>query len=254
MLQGRTALVTGAGNGIGRAVSLDLARHGVRVIGTGRTDESLQQTREILLREGLDMDIRVCDGASAVEVETLRHDLANERVSILVNNAGVAGPVAALTEVEVEDWDATFANNVRAVFLMCKAFIPGMVANRLGDVVNIASVSGKRPLPNRTPYCASKMAVIGLSTTLAWEVGEFGVKVNSLSPGPVDGPRIRSVLSAAAERTGGSYEDAAESFLSRTAMHRMLSEEEVAAGVRMVIETDGLTAADLDLSAGMVAR
>lgn len=254
MLSGRTAVVTGAGNGIGRAVVLDLVRHGVSVIGTGRTQQTLRETQELCRKEGFDLDVQVCDSSSPADVERLGTALRGEEVSILINNAGVAGPVAPLSEIDVADWDATFASNVGGVFLMCREFVPKIVERRAGDVVNIASVSGKRPLPNRTPYCASKMAVIGLSNTLAWEVGAAGVKVNTLSPGPVDGPRIRTVLAAAAEQSGGSYDDAAEAFLSRTALHRMLTEAEVAAGVRMVIETDGLTAADIDLSAGMVAR
>jgi NAD(P)-dependent dehydrogenase (short-subunit alcohol dehydrogenase family) len=78
-----------------------------------------------------------------------------------------------------------FAVNVRGVYLMCRAFLPPMMARSSGDVINLASVSGKRPLARRTPYTASKMAVIGLTATLAWEVGPSGVSVNSLSPGPV---------------------------------------------------------------------
>ncbi|WDV34364.1 SDR family oxidoreductase [Streptomyces sp. AD16] len=109
--------------------------------------------------------------------------MAGEEISVLVNNAGVAGPVAPLTDITPEEWDEVFAVNVRGVYLMCRAFLPAMTRRGFGDVVNVASVSGKRPLLRRTPYCASKMAVIGLTTTLAGEVGPQGVTVNSLSPG-----------------------------------------------------------------------
>ena len=111
------------------------------------------------------------DTSSESSVAALADSLAGEYVSILVNNAGIAGPVAPLTDVSVDDWDEVFAVNVRGVFLMCRAFLPAMIDRGAGDIINIASVSGKRPLARRTPYTASKMAVIGLTTTLAHEVG-----------------------------------------------------------------------------------
>ena len=98
----------------------------------------------------------------------------DEDISILVNNAGIAGPVAPLVDITADEWDDVFAINVRGVFLMCRAFLPAMIERGAGDIINVASVSGKRPLARRTPYCASKMAVIGLTTTLAHEVGPLG--------------------------------------------------------------------------------
>src|ERR671916_3258 len=100
--------------------------------------------------------------------------------------------------------------NVRGTYLMCRAFLPGMIARRAGDVINLASVSGKRPLAGRTPYCASKMAVLGLTSTLAFEVGPAGVHVNCLSPGPVDGDRMDRNFRLEAARSGTSYEQARE--------------------------------------------
>lgn len=254
MITGRTALITGAGNGIGRAIALDLARNGAAVVAAGRTVENLEETAAIAEGDGYRIEVQVCDVADAESVAQLARRLQHSEVSILVNNAGVAGPVKDLVSIETAEWDETFAANVRGVFHMCRAFLPGMIERREGDIVNISSVSGKRPLPKRTPYCASKMAVIGLTNTLAWEVGVHGVKVNSVSPGPVDGPRIRNVLAAAGESSNRTLVEVTDEFLDRTAMKRMLTEHEVAIGVRNVIETQGLTAADLDLSAGMVGR
>lgn len=96
-----------------------------------------------------------------------------------------------LVAIEPQEWDEVFAANVRGVYLICRAFLPRMVAAGRGDVVNVASVSGKRPLLNRTPYTASKMTVLGLTRTLAGEVGPSGDAVNSLSPGPVRGHHVR---------------------------------------------------------------
>jgi NAD(P)-dependent dehydrogenase (short-subunit alcohol dehydrogenase family) len=191
------ALVTGAGNGLGRAITLGLAAAGARVILAGRNREKL----DAVAREaGQGARVAVVDTAAEASVAALAAELAAEEISILVNNVGVAGPVAPLTEVTLSQWDDVFAVNVRGVFLMCRAFLPAMVARGTGDVINLASVTGKRPLARRTPYAASKLAVIGLTTTLAHEVGPHGVSVNSLSPGPVEGPRMRRNFTLEAER------------------------------------------------------
>jgi NAD(P)-dependent dehydrogenase (short-subunit alcohol dehydrogenase family) len=250
-LAGRTALVTGAGNGLGRAIALALAGAGARVVIAGRRRATLDA---VAAEIGNDVVVATVDTSAEGSVAALAESLADETVSILVNNAGVAGPVAPLTDVSVDDWDEVFAVNVRGVFLMCRAFLPPMVTRGSGDIINIASVSGKRPLVRRTPYTASKMAVIGLTATLAHEVGHLGIAVNSLSPGPVSGPRMERNFAREAELTGTSVEAAEAEFVSRAAFRRMVTESEVAAAVLAMLAMPGLTAADIDLSAGMVAR
>ncbi|MCA1185114.1 MULTISPECIES: SDR family NAD(P)-dependent oxidoreductase [unclassified Saccharopolyspora] len=250
-LAGRTALVTGGGNGLGRAMCRALSAEGARVIAVGRTRESLAETVSGLPGAGR---AETCDVADPDSVAALAELLADEEVSILVNNAGIAGPVAPLTEIEPAEWDEVFAANVRGTYLVCRAFLPAMTARGAGDVVNVASVSGKRPLARRTPYCASKMAVLGLTTTLAAEVGPLGVAVNSLSPGPVDGPRMARNFRLEAERTGTTVEQAEAEFVSRAALGRMVTEDEVGAALVAMLRMPGLCAADVDLSAGMVGR
>lgn len=254
MFAGRTALVSGAGNGLGRAMARRLYESGARLILVGRDLTKLEVTRQAIEAPADRCRIETCDVADPGSVAMLAETLHDEQVSILVNNAGVPGPVADLVDIDPDDWDAVFATNVRGVFLMCQAFLPPMIAARGGDVVNVASVSGKRPLARRTPYCASKMAVIGLTTTLAAETGPFGVRVNTLSPGPVNGPRMERNFRLEAERTGVSREEAEQAFVSRSALGRMVEEDEVGQALVAMLQMPGLTAADIDLSAGMVAR
>jgi NAD(P)-dependent dehydrogenase (short-subunit alcohol dehydrogenase family) len=251
---GRTAVVTGAGSGLGRAISLALAVSGARVILVGRRLGRLDAVAGEIRAAGGSARVHACDTSDPGSVDVLAADLAGEDVSILINNAGVPGPVAELVDIGPEEWDEVFAVNVRGVFLMCRAFVPRMVARGSGDVINLASVSGKRPLARRTPYASSKMAVIGLTATLAHEVGRSGVVVNSLSPGPVRGERMDRNFCLEAMRTGSSYEEAREAFVSRGALHRLLEEEEAGAAVVAMLNMPGLTGADVDLSAGMVAR
>jgi NAD(P)-dependent dehydrogenase (short-subunit alcohol dehydrogenase family) len=191
-IRGRTALVPSA------AIAHALAAEGARTVLVGRNAEKLAAVAAEL---GPAARAEACDVADETAVADLADRVADENVSILVNNAGVAGPVAPLVDITVADWDDVFAANVRGVFLMCRAFLPAMITRGVGDVINLASVSGKRPLARRTPYTASKMAVIGLTATLAQEVGPLGVIVNSLSPGPVKGPRMERNFAREAERS-----------------------------------------------------
>jgi NAD(P)-dependent dehydrogenase (short-subunit alcohol dehydrogenase family) len=247
---GRTALVTGGGSGLGAAIAAHLVGAGARVVLVGRRPEPLRETAE---RLGPTARTEVCDVAEPDAVTALAERLRDEEVSILVNNAGIAGPVAPLVEVEPAEWDEVFAVNVRGTYLVCRAFLPAMVARGDGDVINVASVSGKRPLIRRTPYCASKMAVIGLTATLAFEVGPAGVRVNSLSPGAVEGDRMDRNFRLEAERTGASIADAREGFLGRAALGRMITADEVGRAVVAMLAMPGMTGADVDLSAGIVA-
>lgn len=229
-LAGRTALVTGAGNGLGRAISITLAAAGARVILTGRTAETLAETAD-LIGDNDQTRVAACDVSSPEVVDALQDLLANEDIDLLVNNAGIGGPVKAIIDVLPSEWDEVFGANVRSIYLMCRAFLPAMYKRGSGDVINIASVSGKRPLARRTPYVASKMAVLGLTRTLAFEAGPHGVRVNSLSPGPCRGARMTRNFTAEAAATGTSYEQAEEVFVARAALHRLVEEAEVAAAV-----------------------
>lgn len=249
-LTGRTAVVTGGGSGLGAAIARALHAVGASVVVVGRDTAKLDA---VVAELGPRARAVACDVADPASVDALRSALEDTEVSILVNNAGIPGPVAALTDIEVDDWDEVFAVNVRGTFLLCKALLPGMVERGDGDVINVASVSGKRPLAHRTPYCASKMAVIGLTSTLAFEVGPAGVRVNSLSPGPVQGPRMARNFRLEAERSGTSVDDAEQAFVSRAALGRMVTEEEVGAAVVAMLAMPGMCGADVDLSAGMVA-
>lgn len=249
-LTGRTAVVTGGGSGLGAAIARALHAAGAEVVLVGRDRQKLAATASALGPRARGL---ACDVSDAASVGALSDALRGTEVSILVNNAGIPGPVAPLVDIDVDDWDEVFDVNVRGTFLLCKALLPGMIERGDGDVINIASVSGKRPLAHRTPYCASKMAVIGLTSTLAFEVGPAGVRVNSLSPGPVQGPRMERNFRLEAERSGTTVGDAEQVFVSRAALGRMVTEEEVGAAVLAMLAMPGMCGADVDLSAGMVA-
>ena len=253
-LNGRIAAVTGAATGLGRAIALLYAAEGADVAVLDRNGQGAEivaaRIRE-LGRRSLAVTVDVGDEA-AVRLAFAAVEAELGSLDILVNNAGIV-TVSLLDTMATETFDEMIRINLKSVFLCSRAVLPGMTARGDGDVINIASVSGKRPLAHRTPYCASKMAVIGLTSTLAFEVGPAGVRVNTLSPGPVSGPRMARNFRLEAERSGASIEAAEAAFVSRAALGRMVTEEEVGAAVLAMLGMPGLCGSDVDLSAGMIA-
>ena len=167
---GVTALVTGGASGIGAAIAQRLRRDGVPVL-----------TADVAA--GADRRLDVTDPEA---VAALREDLG--AVGILVNCAGVVGPSRPLVEVDLADWRRTFAVNVEGTFLMCRAFVPGMVAAGWGRVVNLASIAAKEPNPCQSAYSAAKAAVLALTKSLGKEVATTGVLVNAIAPAAVSTP------------------------------------------------------------------
>jgi len=257
-LTGRVALVTGAGRGIGRAVALRCAAEGAAVALTGRSLPELEDVAALVEGAGgrahvSHMDVQDAGSVSSA-VRAVGSDLGE--VDVLVANSGVAGPTAPLWEVTPQEWDATHAVNVRGVFLCCRAVLPAMLGRGAGAVVVIGSISGKRPLANRTPYTSSKTALIGLVRSLAAEAGPHGVRVNLVSPGPVTGPRLDLVLDAAARATGRTPEEELAGYAQQAPLRRLASPDDVAAAV-VFLAGDGassVTGEDLNVSAGIVAH
>jgi NADP-dependent 3-hydroxy acid dehydrogenase YdfG len=186
LLNGKVALVTGASRGIGEATALTLGLAGANVVVTARTAEELEQLAGRLS----EMDVKAlavpADLTQAGDVERLKETVLTHfsRVDILVNNAGVGkyGPLSSLT---VEDYDWMMDTNMRSSFLCTHAFLPGMLENRSGWVVFIASVAGLKGLPHESVYCATKFAQVGFAQSLDYETREMGVRVSVIAPGGV---------------------------------------------------------------------
>jgi len=248
--------VTGAGTGIGREISLRLAADGADVVLTGRSAGPMEEVAAEVRAVGGRASVVRMDLREPASIEAAAKAVQEEfgRVDVLVNNSGVGGPSAPLWEIDPEEWEDTFRVNVTGTFLVCRAFLPGMVERRSGSVVVIGSMTGKRPLVNRTPYAASKTALIGLVRTLAFELGPHGIRVNLVSPGPVEGKRIQWVLEQQAKARGITFEQARDDFTSASPLKRLVPPGDVADAVAYLASprSASITGDDINVSAGLV--
>lgn len=249
------AVVTGGNRGIGQAITVALACSGATVVATARDTSTLDDTLEAAEKAGGVAVAKPCDVRdpdSMVELAASVRELGP--VATVVANAGVAGPTAVLHEIDPADWRDCLATDVDGVFHTFRAFIPEMIERRAGSLTAISSMTGKRPLQGRTPYAASKMAVIGLMRSLALELGEYGIRANTVCPGAVAGPRIDDVIRRQAESRGVSLDEARAEFTGASPMAKLVEADEVAA-VCAFLASDAaaaITGEDVNVSAGAV--
>jgi NAD(P)-dependent dehydrogenase (short-subunit alcohol dehydrogenase family) len=255
-LEGRRAVVTGGGQGIGAAIAKGLASAGAHVVINGRRRATLDAVCEAIRADGGEAECFTGDVTDPAHLEELMAAASGGAgtIDILVNNAGISGPTAPLADVTLADWNETLAVNLTGVFLACKAALPYLERAAHGKIVNIGSVTGKQPLVNRSPYAAAKLGVVGLTRTLAHEVGPKGISVNVISPWLVDGERLDSVITTMAQERGLKAEELRAEMTAGTAFKRPVTEEDV---VKMTLflcsaGADNLTGQDFNVSGGAV--
>ena len=221
-LAGKTAFLTAAAQGIGRATAIAFAREGAKVIATDVDETGLAS----LARE-CGCTTRRLDVLDAAAIETAAREAGP--VNVLFNAAGIvhAGSVLEFSEA---DWDLAFNLNARSMARTIRAFLPGMLAVGAGSIVNIASVAGSvKGVPNRFVYGASKAAVIGLTKAVAADFMTRGIRCNAICPGTVETPSLATRIRTQAAQSGRSEDEVRSQFVGRQPMGRLGSAEEIAA-------------------------
>jgi 3-oxoacyl-[acyl-carrier protein] reductase len=187
-LLGQVAVVTGAGRGIGAAIARKLASLGAATILCGRTKATLDSTAEAILAAGGKAEVIPCDVTELHQLEyaAARVDSTFHRLDILVNNAGVGAFSGPLHNLLPEDWDRVLNTNLRGVYFAVRAFVPLMIRNYSGHVINISSLAGKNALPNGAAYAASKWGLNGLTYSIAEELRPHNIRASVICPGSTE--------------------------------------------------------------------
>ncbi len=241
-LDGKKAIVTGAAKGIGAAITTTLAREGADVLLTARESGPLDRVAEEVRTMGRAALVVACDVTDEAEVKAMVNhalDAFGGRIDILVNVAGVTGPIETpVQDIDVADFDYVITANERGTFLPIKYVVPTMIAQKSGKIVNIGGTSGLRGYAMRTAYSASKWAVRGITRTVALEVGKYNVNVNAVCPGIVETPRMQKLCEEKARVRGWTVDEVYDEYVQEMALKRVTTPEDVANAVLFMSSED----------------
>ena len=237
MLEGKIALVTGASRGIGRAIALELAKQGARVVGTATTDAGAKSITQAGLT-GKVLNVRDAAQSDAL-IAAIQKELGD--IAILVNNAGVTRDNLAL-RMKDADWDEVMETNLRPVFRLSRAVMRGMMKARWGRIINITSVVGASGNPGQANYAAAKAGAVGMAKSLARELGSRNITVNCVAPGFIDTDMTRALP-----------QEQKQALLAQIPLGRLGAPEDVAAAVAYLASPAAayVTGAVLHVNGGM---
>ncbi len=225
-LNGKRVLVTAGASGIGLETAKKFKRYGAEVFVSDIDSIALAALKS----QDSSYHVAVADVSSEADVQGLMGEVKKKLggLDVLVNNAGIAGPTGPVEKIEKTDWDKTFAINITGQFLCVKYGLDMLRAGNAPSIVNLSSAAGRLGFAGRSPYSASKWAVVGFTKSLAIELGPDGIRVNAICPGAVDGPRIQAVIAAKAKMMGKPASEVEEAYKQQASLNRMVTAEDVA--------------------------
>jgi len=234
--ENRVAVVTGGAKGLGSAIANRLLSDGLNVAvfaRSARLGVDIREGEPLSLRVDVTDSAQVRRGVSAV--------LKNYgRLDVLVNNAGISGPIGPVQGIRPEDWGRTLEVNLTGAFLCCKYAVPHIIKSGVGGrVVNISSMGWKKATAFRTSYSASKAGIVGFTRALSKELGSYGVTVNAVSPGLIEGERVEEIAKRTAEVARVTPEDVRKRWLGASSLLRFSTPDEVAALISFLISKEG---------------
>jgi 3-oxoacyl-[acyl-carrier protein] reductase len=254
MLQGQTGMVTGPAKGMGAAVTLALAEAGADLLLLGRDTAAIEPVATAVRGLGRRADVIGCDITNEADVAAAMAGVATP-VDFLVNIAGGSGPLGRpIWENTLAEFEQIMTLNVTGCFLTMRAVLPGMIARRKGRIVNIGGTFGLRGRAGRAAYSASKWGLRGLTKSTALEAGPYGVTVNCVCPGMVEGERFDRVRSDMAVRLGITPDEAREKMASEYALKRISTDQDIAGAVLFLVSDAArqITGQDIAVDGGWV--
>jgi NAD(P)-dependent dehydrogenase (short-subunit alcohol dehydrogenase family) len=257
MNEKKVAIVTGGARGIGAATVKIFAQKGYAVVSLDTLEEEGKAVCAGLQAEGSDCNFMKCDVSNEEQVKACVQWVVNTygRVDALLNIAGVV-LVKPFDEITWEEYQRTFNVNVGGTFLLCKYVLPVMKRQKSGSIVNMASVSGHVGQTDHVMYGATKGAIIAMARALAWELAPYNIRVNTISPGSVDTPMLRSDIDLEARRTGIPFEDVKKSREAEQAFNRWADPSEIAEPIFFLASEAAsyMTGTDILVDCGWVAK
>ncbi len=254
LLEDRVAIVAGVGPGLGRSSALGLAREGAHIVLGARTRRTLEGVAEEIEALGRQALVVPTDITKPEDTQAIANGAIERfgRIDILVNNAGWSGNMLPILEMPVEDFRSVVEGNLVGTMAMCKHVAQYMVRAKSGSIINVTSISMRQGLVRRGPYGASKAGVTVMTQTLARELGKYGVRVNSVAPGPIWSDKLDSFYHGLAEKTGRTYDDILQVYTKNLPLGKIPQPDEVAQPI-VFLATDwaaGITGQSLDASGG----
>ena len=230
-------LVSGGAAGIGRAIAESFLLSGSKV----HVCDSSTRNIDDFLAANTKATATMADVSNPAQVDQVYSDLRDrgEGLDILINNAGIAGPTANIEDVKIEDWDRCIDVDLNGLFYMTRQAVPMLKQKQCGSIINIASGAALFGCPLRSPYVASKWAVIGLTKTWAMELGPDNIRVNAICPGSVAGERIDAVIERDAAERGLTADEIRDVYLRQSSMRTFVSPEDVANTVLFLASDSG---------------
>ncbi len=225
-IEHKTALITAGANGIGRATAIALHQAGAKVHICDLDPKAIQALQADYPTISASLTDVSCPD-SVAELFRQARSVLGDRLDFLVNNAGIAGPAGPLQDIDIDAWKVTFDVNLHSTFYVSKLAIPMMQANG-GAIMNLSSTAGIYGYPNRSPYAAAKWAIVGLTKTMAMELGPNQIRVNCICPGSVNGPRMDQVIANIAAATGESLAKVRHDNVRNTSMETFVDAEDIA--------------------------
>lgn len=223
---GLRVLITAGAAGIGLGIARTLSASGARIHICDIDERALAECSKVHPEWGINR----CDVSDMNQVESLFDDVVADfhGLDVLINNAGIAGPTGGIDEIAPDDWLKTMDTNLNSQFYCARRAVPLLKKSSEASIICISSVAGRLGYARRTPYAATKWAIIGLMKSLAIELGPHGIRVNALLPGIVEGRRIKQVISARAQATGLPFEEIKRQYINKASLGRMVSAQDIA--------------------------
>lgn len=255
-LDGQVAIVVGSARGIGAAIARAFAQEGASIVlvDIEEMKPKLDEVAQEINRKGGKAIAIVADATNDAQVSEMVDETVRRwsKIDILINSAGLRGPLVPVQEITEPEWDSVLAVNLKAVFLCCRAVLKVMIKQKSGSIVSISGTAGKEGMALRGALCAAKWGLLGLTQTIAKEAGPFGIRANVICPGGVDEPDLRTMYAERAKGLGMAFQELEKNVLEQTPLRKYASHEEIAKAALFLASSDSshTTGEALNVSGG----